>query len=144
MEKQFFVFEKAPENFSVLCAEGDFATVCVNGFFKEDTEDDTFLPLAFSKEQLYLFVTNEESGAPACPPVNLAVEDDAFACELRLPVGGPYIMGIFIYDEEKGYFEKLHGACRRHFYVGDVYLIAGQSNAAGKGGGVLHEPWSSA
>ena len=138
-KKTFFVLEKAPENNSVLSADGDFANVTVRGYLREDTEDDTFLPIAFSAEHIYLRVTNEESGALACPPVRLSIENDAFACELSLPVGGPYLMSVCVYDAEKGYFEKLHGACRRHFYVGDVYLIAGQSNAAGKAGGVLHE-----
>jgi hypothetical protein len=95
--------------------------------------------MAFSAEHLYLFVTHEESGAPVCPPVHLSIENDAFSCEVQIPVGGPYLLDICIYNEETGYFEKLHGACRRHFFVGDVYLIAGQSNAAGKAGGILHE-----
>ncbi len=140
MKKQLFILQKAPENFSVLSAVGDYATVSVSGILAEDAEDDTYLPIAFSAEHLYLFVTHEESGAPVCPPVRLVIENDAFACEVCLPVGGPYTMDICVYDTDKGYFEKLHGACRRHFFVGDVYLIAGQSNAAGKAGGVLHEP----
>ena len=139
MEKRLFVLNEAPENFSVLSADGDFATAFVSGILTEDLEEDTFLPMAFSTEHLYLFVTHEESGAPVCPPAHLAIENDAFSCELSIPVGGPYLMDICIYDEENGYFEKLHGACRRHFFVGDVYLIAGQSNAAGKAGGILHE-----
>ncbi len=139
MEKRLFVLNEAPENFSVLSADGDFATAFVSGILMEDLEEDTFLPMAFSTEHLYLFVTHEESGAPVCPPAHLAIENDAFSCALSIPVGGPYLMDICIYDEENGYFEKLHGACRRHFFVGDVYLIAGQSNAAGKAGGILHE-----
>lgn len=139
MEKSFFVFDEAPENFSVLSADKDTACVTVRGHFIEDTEDDTFLPLDFSRETLYLCVTAEESGAPACHPVHLSLENDTFECAFRIPVGGPYLMSICLYNEEKRYFELLHGACRRHFYVGDVYLIAGQSNAAGKAGGILHE-----
>ena len=139
MEKQLFVLKNAPENFSVLSAEGDFAHAFVSGILTEDLEEDTFLPIAFSKEHLYLFVTHEESGAPACPPMRLSIENDSFSCEVRIPVGGPYLMSVCVYNEETGYFEKLHGACRRHFFVGDVYLIAGQSNAAGKAGGILHE-----
>lgn len=140
MEKTYFVLDQAPEDFSVLSANAsDLAEVEIRGHFIEDLEEDTFLPIAFSTEHLYLFVTHEESGAPVCPPAHLAIENDAFSCALSIPVGGPYLMDICIYDEEKGYFEKLHGACRRHFFVGDVYLIAGQSNAAGKAGGILHE-----
>ena len=139
MEKRLFVLKNAPENFSVLSADGDYASVSVSGILAEDLEEDTFLSMAFSAEHLYLFVTQEESGAPACPPVHLSVENDAFSCEVKIPIGGPYLLDICIYNEETGYFEKLHGACRRHFFVGDVYLIAGQSNAAGKAGGILHE-----
>lgn len=139
MEKRLFVLKNAPENFSVLSADGDYASALVSGILAEDLEEDTFLPMAFSAEHLYLFVTHEESGAPVCPPVHLSIENDAFSCEVQIPVGGPYLLDICIYNEETGYFEKLHGACRRHFFVGDVYLIAGQSNAAGKAGGILHE-----
>ncbi len=138
-EKTFFVLEKAPENYSVLSADGDFAKTTVRGYFREDTEDDTFLPISFSDEHLYLRVSYEESGAFAIPPVHLTVENDAFECELSIPVGGPYLLDVCVYDAEKGYYELLHGACRRHFFVGDVYLIAGQSNAAGKAVGTLHE-----
>ncbi len=139
MNKHLFVFEKAPENYSVVSAVGESAKVRVCGFVKETEEDDTFLPLYFSDEHLHLYVNNEESGAPACAPVHLELEGGAFSCEIVLPVGGPYIMGICVYDEEKGYHELMHGACRRHFFAGDVYLIAGQSNAAGKAEGILHE-----
>ena len=139
MNKHLFVFDKAPENYSVLCAVGDSATVRVSGTVWETEADDTRLPLYFSYEHLYLYVNNEESGAPACAPVPLALTDGAFSCEISLPVGGPYVMGICSYDREQGCFERVHGACRRHFFVGDVYLIAGQSNAAGKALGILHE-----
>ncbi len=139
MNKHLFTFEKAPENYSVLSAVGECATVRVCGTVKETAEDDTFLPLYFSYEHLFLYVNNEESGASACAPVHLALENGAFSCEISIPVGGPYAMGLCSYDEEKGCYERVHGACRRHFFVGDVYLIAGQSNAAGKAGGILHE-----
>ena len=139
MNKHLFVFEKAPENYSVLSAVGESATVRVSGTVRETEEDDTFLPLYFSYEHLYLYVNNEESGAPACAPVHLTLENGSFSCEISLPVGGPYTMGICSYDGEMGCFERVHGACRRHFFVGDVYVIAGQSNAAGKAVGVLHE-----
>ena len=65
MNKHLFVFEKAPENYSVLSAVGESATVRVSGTVRETEEDDTFLPLYFSYEHLYLYVNNEESGAPA-------------------------------------------------------------------------------
>ncbi len=139
MNRHLFVFEKAPENYSVLSAVGESATVRVCGTVKETAEDDTYLPLYFSYEHLYLFVNHEESGASACAPVHLTLENCAFSCEISLPVGGPYTMGICSYDREMGCFERVHGACRRHFFVGDVYVIAGQSNAAGKAVGVLHE-----
>ena len=111
MEKTYFVLDQAPEGFSVLSANAsDLAEVEIRGHFIEDTEDDTFLPLDFSKEALYLYVTSEESGAPACQPVHLSLEGDAFVCTLSIPVGGPYVMGISLYNEEKRYYELLHGA----------------------------------
>ena len=139
MNKHLFTLEKAPENYSVLSAAGESAAVRVCGSVRETAEDDTFLPLYFSYEHLYLYVNYEESGAPACAPVHLNLENGAFSCEISLPVGGPYIMGVCVYDEEMGRYELVHGACRRHFFVGDVYVIAGQSNAAGKAVGILHE-----
>ena len=139
MNKHLFTFEKAPENYSVVSAVGDSATVRVRGTVRETEEDDTYLPLYYSEEHLYLFVNDEESGAPVCESVHLSLENGVFECEISLPVGGPYVMGICVCNEESGSFELMHGACRRHFFVGDVYLIAGQSNAAGKAGGILHE-----
>lgn len=52
-----------------------------------------------------------------------------------IPVGGPYRIESCMTDsEDEGrLWEAEHGDMRHHIYVGDVYIIAGQSNAAGYG-----------
>lgn len=138
--KRFFVLTEAPENFSVLSAKADQAAVCVRGFFEEDTTDDTDIVFDFSYDCLYLRVLCEQSGALAAPPVKLSFSGDAFEARLSLPVGGPYMLELYYLNASRCLFYPLRGDRRRHFFVGDVYLIAGQSNAAGMGQGALFEP----
>ncbi len=138
--KCFFELTEAPENYAVLSAVGDRADVCVRGVFKEDTTDDTGIVFDFSYDCLYLRIVNEESGALAAPPVKLSVSGDAFEARLSLPVGGPYMLDLYYLNPSRALSYPLRGERRRHFFVGDVYLIAGQSNAAGMGQGALFEP----
>ena len=138
--KRYFVLTEAPENFSVLSAAEDRADICVRGHFTEDTTDDTGIVFDFSYDCLYLRILKEESGALAAPPVKLSFSGDRFEARLSLPVGGPYLLDLYYCNPSRTLAYPLRGERRRHFFVGDVYLIAGQSNAAGMGQGALFEP----
>ena len=139
-DKRFFELIEAPENYSVLSAIDDRAAICVRGILKEDTTDDTEIVYDFSYDCLYLRVLCEQSGALAAPPVRLSFSGDAFEAKLFVPVGGPYMLDLYYFNPSRALFYPLRGERRRHFFVGDVYLIAGQSNAAGMGQGALFEP----
>ncbi|MBQ7248230.1 MAG: hypothetical protein IJS22_09105 [Lachnospiraceae bacterium] len=49
----------------------------------------------------------------------------------EIPVGGPYRAETCLRKDGTRFEDAFAGEMRRHFYVGDNYLIAGQSNAAG-------------
>lgn len=84
-------------------------------------------------------VFNEYTDEPVIEWKNVTVSEHTWLLNIKIPAGGPYRLEIRHYD---GMSWKACGAlagCIHHFCVGDVYLIAGQSNAAGKGHGEMLE-----
>jgi hypothetical protein len=73
--------------------------------------------------------------------VELNLEDETFSTELKdIPAGGLYRLETRVVRPEGEDRRPLRGDCRHHLGVGDIYLIAGQSNASGTGKGVVYDP----
>lgn len=67
------------------------------------------------------------------------VKNGKWSVELKLPAGGPYRMEIRQYNGEVWKARGGLVGAVHHFCVGDVYIIAGQSNAIGTGHGEMYE-----
>ncbi len=79
-----------------------------------------------------LAVYREKDGTMPILPVSADAAEDVWHATLRLPVGGLYTLRCEFRqptDKDNG----SNGDCRFHLGVGDIYVIAGQSNAAGFG-----------
>lgn len=90
-------------------------------------------------------VVEEATGAPPTRDLNWrsAVRDgDAWRLRLDgIPVGGTYrIETRLARPQNTGDRRALRGDCRHHLAVGDLWLIAGQSNASGTGKGAASDP----
>lgn len=138
--KKFIEITKAPQNFEVVGQNKGYADIEACGIFIEDDNDDTEQLLEFSKENVFLSVVREDDGSFATHLTPLKSDGDEFHCVLKnVPCGGPYMIDVVYLNDENGICYPLRGEKPRHFFVGDVYIIAGQSNAAGMGRGFIED-----
>ena len=137
---KIFKILKAPENWEIIQQCDGFADINIKIEIHDNPDDDTDFEIDFSFDSVYARILNEDSGDFITPLMNLKQKGNIFECELcKIPCGGPYILDFVLFDSAKNIECPLIGERRRHFYVGDVYIIAGQSNAAGMGKGFITE-----
>ena len=136
-----FTITSGVENWEVLQQHRGKADACFAGVFEEDPEDDTQQILPFSQNQGCARILREEDGVPVTGFVPVSCTDGMHweVCMKDLSCGGPYMLDLLMFDPKNRVEYPMRGERRRHFCVGDNYLIAGQSNAAGMGKGVLAE-----
>ncbi len=83
-------------------------------------------------KDVYVRCVSERDGAVVCPwTAAQTPEDTCWTAELALPVGGPYRIETCAKLPEQLFGDAIGGDIRQHVFAGDLYLIAGQSNAAG-------------
>ena len=91
-------------------------------------------PSALREPSVVARVVDEETGMPVLPWTKLMTADGRFEGTLpRVPAGGLYRIetSLLNADLEDDFQWAGRGDMRHHVGVGDVYLIAGHSNAAG-------------
>ena len=131
---------KAPEDWEIIQNTDGFADIDIEISISDNINDDTENEIDFSQDSIYARIVNEESGEYITPLINLKGNGQIFKCSLcKVPCGGPYLLDFVLFDRQKNIECPMVGNRRRHFYVGDIYIIAGQSNAAGMGKGFLTE-----
>ncbi len=140
MLSKVFEFTEGPQNFEIIQQENDMADIKIRGKFIDDPNDDTEQILPFSFDKVIVRIINEEDGSFVSEMTSFTgTEEDCSALIKGVRVGGPYAVEIVYYDPINGYDYPVRGDKRRHFFVGDVFIIAGQSNAAGMGKGYIFE-----
>ena len=124
-------FTNAPKNWEILQQRGGYADVTVTGTYDEgDAESAVILVGALSEDDM----------APVVGWQRATAADGAFSVTLRLPVGGLYRIELrSSATEVTPPLSAKQWEARHHIGVGDNYLIAGQSNAAGVGRGYITE-----
>ena len=91
-------------------------------------------PSALREPSVVARVVDEETGMPVLPWTSLMTADGSFEGTLSgVPAGGLYRIetSLLNADLEDDFQWAGRGDMRHHVGVGDIYLIAGQSNAAG-------------
>jgi hypothetical protein len=130
----------APQNFEVLQQRDGVASVFISGELGVCTRIAYPEHRYLSHDALYAKVICESDGALAVAPAKLEVADNRFSVKIEnIPIGGPYTVDFVCLSRERCVEYSLRGDKINHLFVGDVYLIAGQSNAAGMGRGMLTE-----
>lgn len=124
---------EAPDNFEVVANVDGYAEIFLRGeIYPSNLGEERY----FSDSSLFVKIVNESDGSLVISPVSISVEDSAFCVTVeKIPVGGPYTVDFVMLDRERCVEYSLYGDKVYHLFVGDVYLIAGQSNAAGMGRG---------
>ena len=131
---------KAPADWEIIQETGGRADISVEVIIEDNPADDTDIELDFTFEEVYARIVNEESGEFATPLTKFEKTGEIYGCKLcGVPCGGPYLLDFVLFNRAKNIESPLVAERRRHFCVGDVYIIAGQSNAAGMGKGFLTE-----
>ncbi len=124
--KQGAVITEGITNWQVLQRTGGFARVRVAGWFHVDG-----LP-ARTEMAVQARVVREDSGETVVGWTACAVEGLNFYVWLKIPAGGLYRLETVLKYAGANGLSVTRGDMAHHFGVGDVYVIAGQSNAAGR------------
>ena len=127
-------FTKAPKNWEIIQQTDGKALVSLAGIYTVPQDAD----LAHYK--IYVGVLDEISEAPIISWQSPIRADGHWELEITLPVGGLYRLEVR--DTAKPYAPPVNadaGQAIHHIGVGDNFLIAGQSNAAGVAKGEVED-----
>ena len=116
-----------------------FSEINVGGRYEFKKESDGE-EIPTNNPQVMVRVVNEETDEPITEWSKAASDSGKWNISLKIPIGGPYRLSTILkfYDNSDWWIERNpSGDDIHHFCVGDIYLIAGQSNAVGVGRGVL-------
>lgn len=129
------ILEKGPQNWQILQQKNGYAAVKLSG--RIEAEEDIS---AFEDAVVSIRVTDENTNARITEPCYVRPVNNRWQAEIKIPAGGPYRIETYL---------RYHVNCEKrgdrifHIGVGDVYLIAGQSNAVGVGKDCVNDPISS-
>lgn len=119
-----------------------YADIPITGSFTPDPTDRGASPVGYPGKSVWVLLNREEDNTFVILPVRFPLsEDGTFAGVLpHVPAGGPYTLWCQLGDDTvHGDWER-RGECRFHLGVGDLFLIAGQSNSAGYGKTPAYDP----
>ena len=124
-----------PQDNRIYQQTDGYADIPVCGVFLPEKEDPTASPDGYPAKSVWCCLTREEDSTFVILPVRIPLQEDgSFAGILpHVPAGGLYTLCCQLgNDRFHGDWER-RGECRFHLGVGEVFLIAGQSNSAGYG-----------
>lgn len=120
------VITSGPQSWQVLQQEGGKAAVRLEG--------DCFLEQAHENARVSVRAVQEDTLRPVLAWSRAEqTPDGKWSAEMTLPVGGPYQIESKLDAVVDGQDTDFRGDIACHVYVGDLYAIAGQSNAVGFG-----------
>ncbi len=91
--------------------------------------------------QVYVCVKKEDTGEPIIWWMPCVMHGKQWSVTLTLPTGGLYFIETCLTLDSSGWSEwAIRGDIVSHIGVGDLYVIAGQSNSAGYGKDYIYDP----
>ena len=127
------LIEEGPQNYQILQQKNGFAEINLKGTVEIPKEADGMSP------RIIITLLDENSGTNMVPPVIAKHDKGHWQASFSAPVGGPYTLRTALRYGER---DCLNGDMVSHIGVGDLYLIAGQSNAEGNGKNSVYDPIS--
>ncbi|MBB6671203.1 sialate O-acetylesterase [Cohnella nanjingensis] len=124
--------EEGPASWTILQQREGFAELALRGSWHAEGEFDP------ERAQAYVRVMREEDGEAVLPWQSGEMADDRrWSIRLAVPAGGLYRVEtcLRIRKDDPAMEWPVRGDMIHHLGVGDLWLIAGQSNAAGYGRG---------
>lgn len=132
--KQGVYLTSGPRDFEIIQQnEKGTADISLAGYW--------FTEEPYQSAQVYVRLLMQNSGMPVCGYTKCQMDGENWSVTLRgVPAGGLYKLETGLCIDENPRLDWNTSGDMRHFIgVGDVYVIAGQSNSAGYGKGVLEE-----
>lgn len=130
MSSQPIWIVKGAENWQIFARTGEVATLFLEGGFRPEDAPGT----------IYVRVVSEEDGHPIVPWTETEQTDEAWSVTVSIPTGGPYRLETCAKQPHTEFKDAIGGQMRLHLFVGDIYLIAGQSNGAGYARDEFNDP----
>lgn len=128
------IIEKGPQNWQIIQQKNGFAEIELSG--RVEIEEEL---LGCDNKAVLIKAFDENTNGRIVPPVFAEIKDKKWSGSITLPAGGPYTLEVVF---------KFNGNCQKkgdrrfHIGVGDIYVIAGQSNAVGVGKDCVNDPVS--
>lgn len=132
--------EKSISDWQILQQENGYARIEIGGTYvrsmKANDENAIEIP------KIYVMVSKEETGEPVIWWTECNVEGESWSVELNIPAGGPYTIQTTMTEVKNENWTEwgTRGDIIQHIGVGDLYVIAGQSNSAGIGKDFVYDP----
>lgn len=134
IEKMYGVFiEKGISEWQIVQQTDGYGKVCISGTWKACHENS----LEF---QVYLCVKKEDTGEMVLGWTKCGMSGNSWKLDVEMPVGGLYRIETCLSETGEWSEWAVRGDMVPHVGVGDFYVIAGQSNAAGYGCGAVYDP----
>lgn len=133
------ILTTAPDDWAVIQKDGDFGTIVLKGRY---SVPEAALNVGVKYAVPVVRIMHEENNYPVIPwtPANFSLQDEerftgTFEITLTLPKGGLYRIetGLDSASTDGIYTWMFRGDVRFHIGVGNLFVVAGQSNAAGFG-----------
>ncbi len=128
--------EEGPQNFEIIQRNSEgYAELCLAGSWIRPAD------LQDSSAEVYIRVLSENSGQTIVPFTKCRLDGNKWSVALsRVPAGGPYKIETGLCVNGNIRLDWNVAGEMRHFVgVGDVYVIAGQSNSTGYGKGIIED-----
>lgn len=126
------IIETGPKNWQILQQENGFANIELSG--RVEVEEEV---INFPDAVVIIRAVDENTNSRITEPVFCKLTGNKWKGTLKLQAGGLYRIESYLrYDklcEKRG--DRIF-----HLGVGDIYVIAGQSNAVGEGKDVVNDP----
>lgn len=129
------IVEQGPIPWTILQQINGHAVMTLSGYWTAETAEE-------ARAQVYARVVNENDSAMVVPWHSAEMnEARRWSVQLTLPAGGLYRVETCLSIGHEAALEwAIRGDMIHHLGVGDLYVIAGQSNAAGYGRGPFYDP----
>lgn len=130
------------QNSQIFQQKNGYADIPIKGSFTPDPTDRAADPAGYPGKSVWVMLNREEDNTFVILPVRFPLQSDGtFEGILpHVPAGGPYTLWCQLGGNNvHGDWER-RGECRFHLGVGDLFLIAGQSNSAGYGKTPAYDP----
>lgn len=126
------IIENGPQDWQIVQQEDGYGHFALSGYWIDTG--------TYAKPQVYLRVVQEDTGLPVIHWTACHMEQMRWDVQLKVPAGGLYRIETCLEQENSCSQWAMRGDIIHHIGVGDVFIIAGQSNVVGYGKDYISDP----